>query len=136
MVNPGHFWLPIFGRSRLSGTKLPRQIATPSSAMDRPLKCALAENRQLAIDALAVLGQDAVLGEAAIYLFAKLPPELQDDNEVVRKLIQEHKVTCIPGSACGVPGHIRVAFANLSTEECRQACKRLHAGLQSLMGNG
>lgn len=93
----------------------------------------LAENRQLARDALSVLGDDAVLGEAAIYLFARLPPQLQDDTEVVRRLIQEHRVTCIPGSACGVPGHIRVAFANLSTNECKTACERLRAGLQQLM---
>ena len=86
----------------------------------------------MAKQALSVLGSDAVAGEAAIYLFAKLPDGL-DDVDVVRRLIQEHRVTTIPGSACGCPGYIRVAFANCTTEQCRDACERLRSGLDALM---
>jgi aromatic aminotransferase len=92
----------------------------------------LAENRKVALEALSVLGEGAVVGDAAIYLFAKLPGGL-DDVEVVRRLIQEHKVMTIPGSACGCPGYIRVAYANLSLAECEDACAKLRSGLQELM---
>ena len=92
----------------------------------------LAENRELAKEALSVLGPDAVVGDAAIYLLAKLPDGM-DDVDLVRRLIQEHRVTCIPGSACGCPGYIRVAFANCTTEQCRDACERLRTGLVELL---
>ena len=91
-----------------------------------------AENRDLAIDALAPLGEGAVVGEAAIYLFAKLPDGL-DDNVVVERLIKEHQVTIIPGSACGAPGYIRVAYANCTLEDCKEACRRLKHGLEALI---
>ena len=91
-----------------------------------------AENRQLAVDALSVLGSENLVGDAAIYLFAKLPDGL-DDTVVVERLIKEHKVTTIPGSSCGSPGYIRVAYANCTTEECAEACERLKTGLQALI---
>ena len=93
----------------------------------------LHHNRQVALDALSVLGEDAVAAtEGAIYLFAKLPDGM-DDEVVVERLIKEHRVTLIGGSSCGMPGYIRVAYANCTAEDCEEACRRLRAGLQSIL---
>jgi katanin p60 ATPase-containing subunit A1 len=55
------------------------------------------------------------------------------DEAVVEWLIREHGVCVIPGSACGAPGHVRVAFANLQPDQCALAAGRLKAGLQQLV---
>jgi aromatic aminotransferase len=60
----------------------------------------------------------------------------EDDEKVVEWLVREHRVCLIPGSSCGCPGYIRVAFANLWPEDCRLAAARLKAGLQQLVAEG
>lgn len=51
-------------------------------------------------------------------------------------LVDVHGVCVIPGSACGAPGHIRVAYANLPREMCLEAAARLHKGLRELADKG
>lgn len=93
----------------------------------------LKRNRELTLDALSVLGEGAVAAtEGAIYFFAKLPDGL-DDEVVVERLIKEHRVTLIAGTSCGMPGYVRVAYANCSVEDCEEACSRLKSGLQTLL---
>ena len=58
------------------------------------------------------------------------------DEEVMRWLVEEHGVCVIPGSSCGCPGYIRVAFANLEPEPCQKAAQRLKKGLQELVDTG
>ena len=67
-----------------------------------------------------------------IYFFAKLPDGLHDEV-VVERLIKEHRVTLIGGSSCGMPGYIRVAYANVTVEDCEEACGRLKSGLKALL---
>jgi aspartate/methionine/tyrosine aminotransferase len=55
------------------------------------------------------------------------------DEDVVAWLIREHGVCVIPGSACGMPGWVRVAYANLSPQQCEVAAARLKQGLQQLL---
>jgi katanin p60 ATPase-containing subunit A1 len=55
------------------------------------------------------------------------------DEDVVAWLIREHGVCVIPGSACGMPGWIRVAYANVSPQQCEVAAARLKKGLQQLL---
>eukprot|EP00850_Spirogloea_muscicola_P021539 SM000253S09028 [mRNA] locus=s253:40424:43594:+ [translate_table: standard] len=94
-------------------------------------------NRSAALEALEPLGSGAIRGgEGAIYLWAKLPSEQQDDKEVVEWLAKTHGVCVIPGSACGAPGHLRVAFANLKGDRFLGACKRLREGLAALVKDG
>ena len=95
---------------------------------------ALAEQKALVLDALHThLGAENVKGgSGAIYLFCKLPEGVEDDMTAVRYLVEEHGVCLIPGSACGMPGHVRVCYANVSLEKTREAAKRLHAGLGAL----
>ena len=50
--------------------------------------------------------------------------------------MKEHKVCVVPGSACGCPGYIRVAFANLEGDKCKQAAAQLKKGLQQLVKEG
>ena len=51
---------------------------------------------------------------------------------VVRWLAEQHKICVIPGSACGISGALRVCYANLELERCKDAAARLKAGLASL----
>ena len=60
----------------------------------------------------------------------------EDDEAVVSWLVKEHKVCVVPGSACGCPGYIRVAFANLEGDKCKQAAAQLKKGLQQLVDEG
>ena len=63
--------------------------------------------KALVLDALTPLGEGAVCGgSGAIYLFVLLPPGCADDVAVVRWLTDAHGVCLIPGSGCGMPGHV------------------------------
>ena len=84
-------------------------------------------------DTLTAAEPDAVKGgSGAIYLFVRLPAAAADDVAAVRYLVEEHGVCLIPGSACGLPGHVRVCYANLPLERSREAAKRLRNGLTEL----
>jgi aspartate/methionine/tyrosine aminotransferase len=93
-------------------------------------------NRNAILDALSPLGTlgDGIAGgEGAIYLWARLPDGCEDDGAVVEWLVRRHKVCLIPGSSCGCPGHVRVAFANLVPSICAEAAVRLKKGLEELV---
>lgn len=60
----------------------------------------------------------------------------EDDEAVVSWLVKEHKVCVVPGSACGCPGYVRVAFANLDESKCKQAAAQLRRGLQQVVDQG
>ena len=96
----------------------------------------LAEQKALVLEALttALPAGSIQGGSGAIYLFCKLPVE--DDLAAVRWLTKKHKIATIPGSACGMPGHFRVCYANLPLETTRVAAERLRAGLAELAAGG
>lgn len=98
----------------------------------------LEANRDLLRSALAPLEPHVVGGEGAIYLWARLPPQpgCQDDRAVVEWLVAQAGVCVIPGSACGMPGHIRCSFANLPPAKFPIAVERLRAGLEHLAKYG
>ena len=76
-------------------------------------------------------GQDErVIPQLCIYA------DCSDDEAVVAWLVREYQICLIPGSSCGAPGYIRVAFGNLHPEVCRTAAARLKAGLQRLVVEG
>lgn len=60
----------------------------------------------------------------------------EDDIPVVKWLAHKHGVVVIPGSACGVPGHIRVSFGRPEPSLFSQAADRLNAGLKDLIAKG
>ncbi|KAG2729199.1 hypothetical protein I3760_01G237700 [Carya illinoinensis] len=97
----------------------------------------LVKNRDLVLEALSPLGEDAVKGgEGAIYLWAKLPEKYVDDFKVVRWLAHRHGVVVIPGSACGCPGNVRISFGGLVESDCKAAAGRLSRGLEELVRDG
>ena len=62
--------------------------------------------------------------------------ECSDDEAVVAWLVREYQICLIPGSSCGAPGYVRVAFGNLHPAVCKQAAARLKEGLQRLVAEG
>ena len=57
----------------------------------------------------------------------------RDDVALAEWLLFEHGVACVPGSAFGAPGCLRLSFAT-SEENIREACARLARGLNMLRG--
>ena len=55
---------------------------------------------------------------------------------MVEWLVRRHRVCLLPGSACGAPGHVRAAFANLRPALCAEAAGRLKAGRRELAAGG
>ncbi|OAY36815.1 aromatic aminotransferase ISS1 [Manihot esculenta] len=97
----------------------------------------LVRNREILLEALSPLGEDAVKGgEGAIYLWAKLPDKYLDDFRVVQWLATRHGVVVIPGGACGCAGHIRISFGGLIESDCKVAAERLRRGLEELVNHG
>jgi katanin p60 ATPase-containing subunit A1 len=98
----------------------------------------LGENRRIVVGAIEeALGTGSVAGgSGAIYLMVRLPAGCEDDMRVVEWLNDKHKVCVIPGSACGARGNVRVCYANLVPERCKEAAGRLRAGLKELAEKG
>ncbi|KAL5758093.1 hypothetical protein ACOSP7_020704 [Xanthoceras sorbifolium] len=97
----------------------------------------LVKNREIILECLSPLGEDAVRGgEGAIYLWARLPAKYHDDYAVVRWLAHRHGVVVIPGGACGCPGHLRISFGGLIEDDCKAAGDRLRKGLEELVRDG
>lgn len=101
-------------------------------------------------------------GSGAIYLWFQLPNQvILNEERVKEKLLSDEKlqgaisdgslatptqldqlitdwlaikwgVLLIPGSACGMPGHIRVCYANLPPDACEQASIRLANGFSEI----
>ena len=71
-------------------------------------------------------------GTGSMYLMGKLD-DTTDDEAFARILVEKYGVAVIPGSFCGFPGWIRVCYANLPPEKCKQAAERLSRGLQELL---
>ncbi|PON66354.1 L-threonine-O-3-phosphate decarboxylase [Parasponia andersonii] len=98
---------------------------------------ALVKNREILLEALSPLGEEGVKGgEGAIYLWAKLPDNFVNDEDVVRWLAHRHGVVAIPGSACGCSGTLRISFGGLEEKDCRVAAGRLRRGLEELIRDG
>ena len=97
------------------------------------------------LDALAAAEEEnasSALGAArgAIYLWSRLPASLLKsgeltDSKIVEWLVKRHGVCLVPGSACGSPGRVRAAFANLGPVECERAAARLATGVEELLGH-
>jgi aspartate/methionine/tyrosine aminotransferase len=94
--------------------------------------------RQAILEALSPL--PIMGGSGAMYVMAKLPSGAVattgntpvDDVQIAREFVRDYGVAVIPGTFCGVPGWIRVCYANLPPEKCLEAAARLKAGIQAL----
>ena len=57
------------------------------------------------------------------------------DVKFCRLLIKYYGVAVIPGSFCGLPGWIRICYANLPPAKTKVAAKRLKKGIDELTKN-
>lgn len=55
---------------------------------------------------------------------------------MVTWMVHTHKVSVIPGSGCGCPGYIRIAFGKPEPGAFQEAAARLNAALKQLCSEG
>jgi aspartate/methionine/tyrosine aminotransferase len=91
-------------------------------------------SRELILNALQPM--EIMGGSGAMYVMAKLPSQdgsIVEDVEICRKLVEEYGIAIIPGTYCGFPGWIRVCYANLEPEMCKEAAERLQNGIHDIV---
>ena len=96
---------------------------------------AFTDRRAFMIEALPKLpGFTLRSPEGAFYLFPGVQAALDqlgiDDVELAKRLLDEALLAVVPGTAFGLPGHIRMSFAS-SIDELRRAVDRLESFLSS-----
>ena len=85
-------------------------------------------------------------GSGSMYVMAKLPEsfnlptahgdvQVQEaiDVTVCRQFVKDYGIAIIPGSFCGFEGWIRVCYANLTPEQCKEAAQRLKDGISNIV---
>ena len=96
---------------------------------------ALADVRKRSLEQLGQLGEQATVAPAqgAFYLLINVRNGTNPMN-LVRTLIQEHKVAVMPGTAFGLDAgcHLRVSYGALSPDTAMEGIGRLAQGLQAL----
>jgi aspartate/methionine/tyrosine aminotransferase len=90
--------------------------------------------RYLAERLAGVDGVEANDARGAFYVFLKLPGQ-GSDLEIVQRLVADHRVAVIPGSAFGVTGgrYLRVSYGALDPETAIEGIDRLCTGLAALV---
>ena len=78
-----------------------------------------------------------VLSQGAFYILLRIHTDMHD-MVLIERLIREHGVAAIPGSAFGITDgcYLRIAFAALDKETATQGIDRLVNGLVDLVGAG
>ncbi len=100
----------------------------------------LADVRQLVMTELEQLKDVAVIppADGAFYFFLKLDSEMQP-LALVERLVKEHRVAAIPGSAFGMPDggkdgcYLRVAYGALQRETVAEGIGRLVNGIKTIL---
>jgi len=92
---------------------------------------AFKERHDYLVEALNALpGFTCLPGDGTFYAFPNVQdvidrlPSVNNDVELAEKLITEAKVALVPGSAFGLPGHVRLSFAT-SLDVLKEAVARL-----------
>ncbi|MEH1851261.1 MAG: pyridoxal phosphate-dependent aminotransferase [Nostoc sp.] len=97
---------------------------------------AIAQVRQLVLDSLNRLqGLCSIIpADGAFYFFLKVHTQM-DAFELVKRLIQEHKVAVIPGTTFGIDDgcYLRVAYGALQKETAKEGIERLVQGLETIV---
>jgi len=96
----------------------------------------LADVRRLALRELSALGEicDVPRADGAFYFLLRLRSELHP-MQVVERLVREHGVAAIPGTAFGQEEgcHLRVAYAALKADTVAEGIGRLVRGLRRVL---
>jgi aromatic aminotransferase len=98
----------------------------------RPHYSTLDTSRAAIQSALSSSVSQVLGGTGAMYCMAYCGG---DDVALAEALVQRYGVAVIPGTFCGSPGWIRVAYANLPPDHCVVAAQRLKEGLCALVGS-
>ncbi|QFS48707.1 pyridoxal phosphate-dependent aminotransferase [Nostoc sphaeroides] len=97
---------------------------------------AIAQVRQLVLDSLNRLQDLCSITPAngAFYFFLKVNTQM-DALELVKRLIQQHKVAVIPGTTFGMDDgcYLRVAYGALQKETAKEGIERLVQGLETIV---
>ncbi|OEU23311.1 PLP-dependent transferase [Fragilariopsis cylindrus CCMP1102] len=97
----------------------------------------LDKSREYILNAISSSLPQTLGGSGSMYVMGKLPDdELSSiDVKFCRLLIKYYGVAVIPGSFCGLPGWIRICYANLPPSKTKIAAKRLKKGIDELTKN-
>ena len=89
--------------------------------------------RDFLVDALNKMGLKTLLPKGAFYVFADISKTGLSGEEFCLRLLEEHGVACVPGSAFGAcgEGFIRMSYAT-SLDKIRIATERLAAFIHNL----
>ena len=73
----------------------------------------------------------------AFYAFLQLPDVGMEDMEIVKYLVQNHRVAVIPGMAFGISDRrcLRVSYGALEPDKAVEGIDRLIEGLKELLTN-
>ncbi|WP_118166569.1 pyridoxal phosphate-dependent aminotransferase [Nostoc sphaeroides] len=97
---------------------------------------AIAQVRQLVLDSLNRLQGLCSITPAngAFYFFLKVNTQM-DALELVKRLIQEHKIAVIPGTTFGMDDgcYLRVAYGALQKDTAKDGIERLVQGLETIV---
>ena len=96
---------------------------------------AIAQVRQIVLQELATIPHLCTIPptQGAFYFLLKVQTDL-DSLELVKQLIQHHKVAALPGSTFGMEGcYLRVAYGALDPETAAAGINRLVQGLQQII---
>ncbi len=97
---------------------------------------AIAEVRQILLNELDKIKDLCIIppADGAFYFLLKIRTEL-DAMELVERLIREHGVAAMPGTAFGIEGgcYLRVAYGALQKEVAAEGIGRLVQGLQAIL---
>jgi aspartate/methionine/tyrosine aminotransferase len=98
----------------------------------------LAEVREIVVRSLAALAPLAEVptADGAFYCFIKINADMAP-MVLVERLIREHRVAVVPGSAFGITTgcYVRVAYGALQKETVAEGIGRLVAGLRAICGS-
>jgi aspartate/methionine/tyrosine aminotransferase len=88
--------------------------------------------RRRVLDGLRELGDSVAPAQGAFYALLRLDLE-EEPVAVARRLIVEHRVAALPGSAFGLDGcHLRIAYGALTPETAAEGIGRLVAGVRAM----
>jgi len=117
-----------------------QSTSNPASIVQRAAIAALREDsgleviveeyrkrRDFLVDGLnSMEGFSCTRPDGAFYVFPKIP--VGDDTGFSRELLDKARVALVPGSAFGVPGHVRISYAT-SMEQIKKGLERIRAFL-------
>ena len=109
-------------------------IQNPQDEEDvRKMRESYDRRRRLMVEGFRAMGLDCFEPRGAFYVFPSIKSTGLTSEEFCNRLLMEHKIACVPGTAFGASGegHIRCSYAT-SIEKLGEALKRIRAFIDEL----